>query len=204
MMVMMALRPIYSTGQQQPMLLPTTAQPFSGGALMTMMMASHPIHSPVSSNVLLWVAPPRRVPPECCQLWCAENACRHATFIPRLKYPAPSEPGSQAPVGVVSSAMGDLARIRRDVVFCFFPVVAYCSLHNRGYPGWRLLLSPHQREATGLLKSKRLTDGRLCHAPLALSHHNEIDPASTNMLLPDSARACKPAQPGQSDILRST
>jgi hypothetical protein len=51
---------------------------------------------------------------------------RHATVIPRLTYPAPSEPGSQAPVGIVSSEMGDLSRIRCAVVFWFsvFPRLA--------------------------------------------------------------------------------
>ena len=47
-----------------------------------------------------------------------EMATQHATVIPRLTYPAPSEPGSQAPVGIVSSEMGDLSRIRCAVVFC--------------------------------------------------------------------------------------
>jgi hypothetical protein len=54
---------------------------------------------------------------------------RHATVIPRLTYPAPSEPGSQAPVGIVSSEMGDLSRIRCAVAFLsFFLIFAHRAL----------------------------------------------------------------------------
>ena len=64
------------------------------------------------------------------------SAIRHATVIPRLTYPAPSEPGSQAPVGIVSSEMGDLSRIRCAVVFLRFP-----PFHATGhFPPVQLLL----------------------------------------------------------------
>ena len=43
----------------------------------------------------------------------------HDTVIPRLIYPAPLEPGSQAAVGLTSTAMGDLAGISGAVSsFC--------------------------------------------------------------------------------------
>lgn len=41
----------------------------------------------------------------------------HDTVIPRLIYPAPLEPGSQAAVGLTSTAMGDLAGISGAVSF---------------------------------------------------------------------------------------
>ncbi len=44
---------------------------------------------------------------------------RHDTVIPRLIYPAPLEPGSQAAVGLTSTAMGDLAGISGAVSFLF-------------------------------------------------------------------------------------
>ena len=44
---------------------------------------------------------------------------QHDTIIPRLIYPAPLEPGSQAAVGLTSTAMGDLAGISGAVSFCW-------------------------------------------------------------------------------------
>ena len=45
------------------------------------------------------------------------NPLQHDTVIPRLIYPAPLEPGSQAAVGLTSTAMGDLAGISGAVSF---------------------------------------------------------------------------------------
>ena len=45
------------------------------------------------------------------------NGTTHDTVIPRLIYPAPLEPGSQAAVGLTSTAMGDLAGISGAVSF---------------------------------------------------------------------------------------
>ena len=42
------------------------------------------------------------------------------TAIPGIKYPIPSELGSQTTTGVVSTAVGDHAGIRRVVTFFFF------------------------------------------------------------------------------------
>ena len=49
-----------------------------------------------------------------------ENLPQHDTVIPRLIYPAPLGPGSQAAVGLTSTAMGDLAGISGAVSFCQF------------------------------------------------------------------------------------
>ena len=46
----------------------------------------------------------------------------HDTVIPRLIYPAPLEPGSQAAVGLTSTAMGDLAGISGAVSFFLMSV----------------------------------------------------------------------------------
>ena len=48
--------------------------------------------------------------------------CQHDSFIPHLTYPAPLEPGSQAVVGLTSTAMGDLAGISGDESFCIHPL----------------------------------------------------------------------------------
>ncbi len=48
---------------------------------------------------------------------CTKTNCGHDTVIPRLTYPAPLEPGSQAAVGLTSTAMGDLAGISGAVSF---------------------------------------------------------------------------------------
>ena len=44
----------------------------------------------------------------------------HDAVIPRLIYPAPLEPGSQAAVGLTSTAMGDLAGISGAVSSLLF------------------------------------------------------------------------------------
>jgi len=52
---------------------------------------------------------------------------QHDTVIPRLIYPAPLEPGSQAAVGLTSTAMGDLAGISGAVSSCFPFFMSGCS-----------------------------------------------------------------------------
>ena len=61
---------------------------------------------------------------------------RHDAVIPRLIYPAPLEPGSQAAVGLTSTAMGDLAGIS-GAVSSFFPPIrprVCCKAYSRDNP----------------------------------------------------------------------
>ena len=51
---------------------------------------------------------------------------RHDSFIPHLTYPAPLEPGSQAVVGLTSTAMGDLAGISGDESFFALQITCRC------------------------------------------------------------------------------
>ena len=52
------------------------------------------------------------------------------TAIPGIKYPIPSELGSQTTTGVVSTAVGDHAGIRRVVTFFFSSLIRHCLLPN--------------------------------------------------------------------------
>ena len=70
-------------------------------------------------------------------VWCStaqgyvaqNHTFKHDSFIPHLTYPAPLEPGSQAVVGLTSTAMGDLAGISGDESFC---QIRECTYAGRG------------------------------------------------------------------------
>ena len=67
----------------------------------------------------------------CCLLHTPlKNLICHDTVIPRLIYPAPLEPGSQAAVGLTSTAMGDLAGISGAVPF-YIHLLFWCPLSRQ-------------------------------------------------------------------------
>ena len=95
------------------------------------------------TRTLMWFGRPRNNQPDPLSLWgtCSSiRQCVMVTAIPSIKYPIPSELGSQTATGVVSTAVGDHAGIRRVVTFfsffflglvCFGLLVCYCFVSPR-------------------------------------------------------------------------